>query len=411
MKDTKPDVSELSQDQINAVPQGKRSFNAASSKNSLLTGPKRANSPVNGRSMSASASVVTESAPVPYMDFPGTPPPGGDGGPGGAGTSSGPNITITAANYDAICQVGENELRKKRCEVNVDTKLIDETTVFPPQLDRESGIPIQDNRMTDAVQTSFVYTIAQQNRKLTIQTITEAIFPSTTTDTEPINGFKLLNTTKDIFGKLCPANVIRPQFLDMIVKAFKKIHDLTTPDRTPFITDIEYGWIDEILQGCLAGSSPANYFQDECREEVFAVDRSNAPLCLGYIMNDGRNRSTACYQTNLLFDPVMDVVWLMYEAVKARCFNNFQGNIRLFQRYGVAILDLYTRPMKYRWPLQTETIDFWERILGPGLDLALRNIDKCVHHIIEVSPFDFRTPRFMNINTVRLSNSNIKYLQ
>ena len=58
-------------------------------------------------------------------------------------------------------------------------------------------------------------------------------------------------------------------------------------------------------------------------------------------------------------------------------------------------------------PLQQETLEYWQRLLGPGTELALSNIDKCVHHIVKTSKFDFRTPRFFNVNSVRLSHVNL----
>ena len=208
---------------------------------------------------------------VPFLDFVESDGNGTGNGTsgGGGGEEVGLPRNFTMEEYDMYCNTEENERRKRVCPWNVGMNATwgDDDEKDPP-LDFNNLFESLDRTNPDKVVAGEIHHIAAQNRKLMIDTIKAAIWPYTPTETEPFNGFRLLNTTRTIFGKICPPHVVPSRFLNMVIDGFKRLHDQTTPGRLAFLSDLEYESISVILDQCFSNSKPSNYIQNDCKEDV-----------------------------------------------------------------------------------------------------------------------------------------------
>ena len=49
------------------------------------------------------------------------------------------------------------------------------------------------------------------------------------------------------------------------------------------------------------------------------------------------------------FDPLLDVIWHIYETIHAHCFKDFQNDNRMIHIYGYGFIDLFTTEIVERW--------------------------------------------------------------
>ncbi len=60
-------------------------------------------------------------------------------------------------------------------------------------------------------------------------------------------------------------------------------------------------------------------------------------------------------------DVLLDIIWHMYNAVQSYCFTEFHESYRMFHKYGMAITDIFTTPIKARW-YRAEKYSVWSSI-------------------------------------------------
>ena len=206
---------------------------------------------------------------IPFLDF--NDAGGSNDSVGGPDVFVGLSQNFTMEEYELYCGVEDNERRKRICPWTVGmngTEQDDNDNEKDPPLDLNNLFEPSERASADKVVAAEVHQIAAHNRKLMIETIKGAIWGNEADDAQPVNGFKLLNMTKRIFAKICPVNVVSPKFLNMVYTAFKRLHDITTPGRQAFLSDFEHEMIDSVLDTCFANSKPANYIQNDCKEDV-----------------------------------------------------------------------------------------------------------------------------------------------
>jgi hypothetical protein len=48
-------------------------------------------------------------------------------------------------------------------------------------------------------------------------------------------------------------------------------------------------------------------------------------------------------------DPLVDVMWKVFELTHSACFEEFNESYRMFHKYSQAIMDLWTKDISLRW--------------------------------------------------------------
>lgn len=245
-----------------------RSMTDDKEENAILDLPEESTTPGSGgndTSGGEGAESAESGGSVPFLDF----VENGSGPGESAAVGLPPNFTMEE--YDQYCNAEDNERRKRICPWNVESNITsDEDNAKEKPLDMDNLFEEAERMSVDKIIAGQIHLIAMQNRKIMIETIKRAIFPAPefVEETEPLVGVKLLNITRRIFTKICPPNVVSNKFLTMVFNGFKLLHDITTPARTPFISDFEYEMLEPILETCLSESKPANYIQNQCKEDV-----------------------------------------------------------------------------------------------------------------------------------------------
>lgn len=51
------------------------------------------------------------------------------------------------------------------------------------------------------------------------------------------------------------------------------------------------------------------------------------------------------------YDPLLDLIWHVYNAVHNYCIKDFKDNYQMIHKYGAAIMDLYSTAIRQRWCL------------------------------------------------------------
>jgi hypothetical protein len=262
-------------------------------------------------------------------------------------------------------------------------------SIPPCPTDAPQGPTIPYNEIGD----SGIARIQTQDRFLQVLAHKVAVFgiPAEFSQ-EPNNSFILYRQTVDVFKHYCPSKVIPDSFIDNVAQTFELLHNYLTPARTPYTTDEETKWVTHFLNICSNASSESKlfYLGEECSDEILA-DPDRKPIC-----EPGMEKTKPDS-----FDPMIDIVWRIFELAHTVCFDHFKGFSRIWHRYAAAIEDLFTLPIKQRWSNPVSDEKFFLRLLGPNYRTYSANIGKCVQYYAQKSKIGVRLHRFNQPFTVR----------
>ncbi|CAG7835460.1 unnamed protein product [Allacma fusca] len=239
--------------------------------------------------------------------------------------------------------------------------------------------------------------IATQDRYLQILAHKVAIFgvPEDFSQ-EPNNSFTLYRKTVGIFKHYCPAKVIPVSFIDNVAQTFELLSQYLSPTRAPFTSEEEGKWISLFLDNCSKAASLSGNFVlgEDCSDEILGDSERN-PIC-----EPGREQTDP-----KSFDPMIDIVWRIFELAHTVCFEHFIGFSRIWHRYTAAIEDLFTLPIKQRWSNPVSGEEFFKRLLGPNYRTYSSNIGKCVQYYAAKSKIGVRLHRFNQPFTIRYGHN------
>jgi len=115
----------------------------------------------------------------------------------------------------------------------------------------------------------IIHEVKTQNRILQQAMMYHFIEAVQIPDHQPMNGWKILEQSAAIFQSFCKGNKHLPaSFIPNAIYAFKKLHYLTTPERTEYLSDVNYKWISATLYECSNRSRGFHFFQDQCHQDV-----------------------------------------------------------------------------------------------------------------------------------------------
>jgi hypothetical protein len=118
----------------------------------------------------------------------------------------------------------------------------------------------------------IVHETLTQNRRLKQALVWNAIEDSPIPEHNPVMGFKILDQTTEIFQAICPDQYVPKKFITNAMYAFKKLHHLTGPDRTEFLSQEDFDWITAALSSCVKNGTRITdlrfFGKPPCNEEV-----------------------------------------------------------------------------------------------------------------------------------------------
>ncbi|ODM90778.1 hypothetical protein Ocin01_15905 [Orchesella cincta] len=161
------------------------------------------------------------------------------------------------------------------------------------------------------------------------------------------------------------ASFLPDTFIQLLYNLFMVLRDITSTKTTvkeyPTTMDKEV-ILDDILKECADKEPTIHWFKHSCGDQ--------------------------------LYDPVLDTVWHMFNAVHSYCFEHFQKQPRMWHRYALIMANTFTEQMRLRWTASAATESFYMRLLGPEYPVYLETINRCMYGSVLRSDAPMLLPRF-----------------
>lgn len=88
-------------------------------------------------------------------------------------------------------------------------------------------------------------------------------------DHHPLFSWEIMNQTLAIFESFCKRKThLPPNFISNAAYAFKKLHYITSAERTEYLTETRFKWISATLTKCLEAGKGYRFYLDDCKETV-----------------------------------------------------------------------------------------------------------------------------------------------
>ncbi|CAL8139284.1 unnamed protein product [Orchesella dallaii] len=196
------------------------------------------------------------------------------------------------------------------------------------------------------------------------------------------------NTDPDLLKGTDVASFLPDSFVQLLYNLFMVLRDITSTKNTmteyPSKEDKE-AILDDILKECSEKEPSIHWFKHSCGDQVLSYDQKNNYACTPMPDYDFNPR---------LYDPVLDTIWHMFNAVHGYCFEHFQKQPRMWHRYALIMANTFTQQMRMRWTASVASESFYMRLLGPEYPVYLETINRCMYGAVLRSDATMLLPRF-----------------